>query len=238
MESVLGKVQVFTTDPGDADSLLVNEQATRRNVLRGIRWLRESVTDVDVAVVCVSGHGDRDALGSYFFIPHDYETGALEETAVRWSEFQDTLSRLPCRVLLVMDTCHAAGVTGRERSAVARSNEQQAWSDFIAEVTRVKSGLYVISAALPHQQAFEHDRWGHGALAMSIIEGLTSQRLYDGRQETPLPADANGNGIIELNELRTYVVRRVKELTGGVQHATALPSDLPPLPLAKFNAQP
>ena len=99
-------------------------------------------------------------------------------------------------------------------------------------MTKIRNGLYVFSAALPEEKAREHGQWGHGALALSLIEGLSGRRLYTARSDTPLPADANANGLVELNELRTYVVRRVKELTEGKQHAVALPRELPALPLA------
>ncbi len=230
-----GKVSVYTLKPDDPKSLLTNERATRVNILKGIKWLRQNVTQVDVAVVCVSGHGLNDGFGSYYFVPHDCDPNDVESTAIRWSEFNDTLSRIPCPVILVMDTCHAAGVTGRDRSLQERSDETQAWSNFIGEVTKIKSGLYVFSAALPQQRALEDSRWGHGALALSLMEGLGGERLFHGSVETPLPCDTNGNHIIELPELRTYVVRRVKELTKGYQHAEAQPKELPPLSLSTLK---
>jgi hypothetical protein len=119
----------------------------------------------------------------------------------------------------------------------------------IAELAGMEAGLLVLACSLPAQRAVETTAWGHGALALSVLEAIQGQHLYPARKETPLPGD--DRGIVQLPDLRDYVVRRVTELTGGTQHAISLPKDLPKIPIAttstasgaqpyapSFNAQP
>jgi len=211
--------------------VLVDDQATRREILLALERLRKRVIQTDLAIVFVSGHGDRDAADRYFFVPHDFKVGHLMADAIRWSEFQDTLSRLPCRVILAMDTCHAAGVTGLELRGRSRHLAQRSIERLLAELTSFESGLFVLSSSLPAELSRERHDWGHGAFALSLIEAIRGNHLGKAAR-TPLPADDNRNGVVELPELRTYVLQRVRELTGGDQHASSHPRGLPDLPIA------
>jgi uncharacterized caspase-like protein len=73
---------------------LTDAQATRQNIEEALDWLARQVRPDDYVMVFVSGHGNIDSLGHYYFVPHDYEPGHAR-TAVRWTLFHDTLSRLP-----------------------------------------------------------------------------------------------------------------------------------------------
>ena len=44
-------------------------------------------------------------------MPHDFEPGH-DRTALRWTTFHDTLSRLPRKRFLILDTGHSAGAGG------------------------------------------------------------------------------------------------------------------------------
>src|SRR5262249_685288 len=93
---------------------LTNEQATKDEVLKGVHWLRDSARRPnDLAVLTVSGHGrlgdDRDR--TYFFLPHDYNPRSeLVSGGISWNDFMYYLRGIPCRVLVVMDTCHSGAI--------------------------------------------------------------------------------------------------------------------------------
>jgi uncharacterized caspase-like protein len=205
--------------------VLVDEQATRRGILRGLRWLRESVTQRDVAFVSLSGHGKTDDDRTYFFIPHDFELDDLWGTGLRWSELTDTLSTLPCKVVLAKDTCHSGAVTGRRTRAVDLTPA-------IKELTAAESGVVVMAASTGREVSQEADEWGHGAFCLAIVEGLTGRRTHAEQAQSRLPCDYDGDGVIQLTELDAYVTNRVKELTHGAQHPVTNRGNIPSFPLA------
>ena len=194
--------------------VLTNDKATRAGVIGGLEWLADSVTQNDLAFVLISGHGVRDKRGKYYFVPHDFSREHVSSTGVRWSTFQDTLTTLPCKVVLAMDTCHSGPLRGNERS---RSVELD---DEIRDLTRVQGGVIVMTSSTGHELSWEKPEWGHGAFALALIEGLSGNRLYEAKAATPLPADYNRDGLVHLNELDVYIANRVKELTEGAQHPT------------------
>ena len=116
---------------------LIDEQVTDRNIRRALRELRRSVTQHDVAIVILSGHGDL-ADGQYFYCPHDHNPAETAVYGIRFSDLTDPLTQMPCKVLLCLDTCHAAGVLGprgqRTRSTTSAVNRA------VAELTSVEAG--------------------------------------------------------------------------------------------------
>jgi len=206
--------------------LLLDSGATRRQVLKGLDWLGKSVTQRDLAVVSIAGHGKRDDRGSFFFLPHDGEQDDLRATCVRWTEFRDALNVLPCKVILVMDTCHSGAVTG----TMTRGGLDL--TDVVKELTSAENGIVTMTASTGRELSQEADAWGHGAFSLALVEALTGKHLHRERCQTPLPADYNRDGVIILDELAAYVANRVKELTAGAQHPTVQRGDVPSFPVA------
>ena len=207
--------------------VLVDDQATRRNVLKGLRWLRKSVTQRDMAIVSVAGHGKKDEDGSFFFIPYDGERDDLWSSCVRWTEFGNALGGLPCKVMLAMDTCHSGAVTGGRRT---RGDVDM--TQVIKDLTSADVGVVTFTASTGKEESQEADEWGHGAFTLAMIEALTGKHVFDGQKQTPLPADFNNDGVILIDEMGVYVMNRVKELTKGAQHPTLQKGDVPSFPMA------
>lgn len=194
--------------------VFTNDKATRADVTEGLEWLADSVTQHDLAFILVSGHGVRDKRGKYYFVPHDFDRERISSTGLRWSTIQDTLTSLPCRVILAMDTCHSGPLRANERSRDVELD------DAIRELAGVEGGVVVLTSSTGRELSLENPEWGHGAFSLALIEALTSGRRYQAKAATPLPADYNGDGLVHLNELDVYITARVKELTGGAQHPT------------------
>lgn len=194
--------------------VLTNDQAKRAAVIEGLEWLTDSVTQHDLAFVLVSGHGVRDKRGDYYFVPYDFDRKHISSTGVPWFRFQNTLTRLPCKVILAMDTCHSGPLRGNERSRNVELDDE------IRDLTRVQGGVIVMTSCTGRERSWEKPEWGHGAFALALIEALTGGRVYEAKDATPLPADYNRDGLVHLNELDVYISTRVKELTEGAQHPT------------------
>ena len=209
---------------------LLNDKATRADIIEGFEWLADSVTQHDLAFVLVSGHGVRDKRFKYYFVPHDFDREHITSTGVRWSTFQDTLTSLPCKLLLTMDTCHSGPLHGNARSRGVELDDE------IRDLTRVQGGVIVMTSSTGREVSWEKPEWKHGAFALALIEGLTGDRRYKAKAATLLPADYNQDGLIHLNELDVYITTRVKELTDGAQHPTTDSSGTS-FPLARVKAE-
>ncbi len=230
-----GLADAFATQEGAFyekvhSKVLVNQDVTERELRRGLRWLRESATQHDLVVVSVSGHGMCDPQGNYFFIPHDFDVDEPSVTGIRWTEIMEPLKDLPAKVLLCMDTCHSAGVLGGKAGAATKKDLSHSLEAALREMTAIESGLVVMTSSTGREASLEHPDWGHGAFTLSLIEALSNQRRVSAEQ-TRLPADLNGDGVIEVVELDAYVTQRVKELTAGRQHPVTRRGDIPSFPI-------
>jgi uncharacterized caspase-like protein len=180
---------------------LTDARATRQNIEESLDWLARQVKRGDYVIVFVSGHGGIDSLGHYYFVPHDYEPGRAR-TAVRWTLFHDTLSRLPGKRFLILDTCRAGGAGGLGAPVAP--------TEVLAGLT--KQGLITYASCMAGENSFEANGHGgpirNGYFTCALIEALSGK------------ADANGDGIITLAEVDAYVANRVKVLSRGRQNPT------------------
>ena len=194
--------------------LLVNEQATRDNILDGMDWLLQEATQRDVAMLFVAGHGMNDDRGSYYFLGHDAELERLRRTGVEWFHFKDILTALPSKTILLADTCHSGFITGSHRRSP--NDMTSALKDLVAAGT----GIVVMSAATGLEASKENADWGHGAFTKALLQGFAGEADYD------------KNKTVDIKEIDLFVTHRVKELTKGTQHpATEIPSSLPNFPI-------
>ena len=189
--------------------LLTDADASRDNIMDALDWLSKEVTQRDWAMVFVAGHGITDNLKQYYYAPYNIDPDRLKRTGVVWTDFRTTLTNLPGKVFLVLDTCHAAGVTGE------KSRGSDAYTDMLRDAVTDEVGLITFASCMPREVSLENAQWKNGAFTHALVEALSGK------------ADTNHDGIITLGEVDAYVAERVKELTGGRQHpTTARPSTI------------
>ncbi|MCA9067311.1 MAG: caspase family protein, partial [Planctomycetaceae bacterium] len=209
---------------------LIDEQVTRREILRAMKKLKTSVTQHDVAIIAVSGHGHADVDGTYYFCPHDIDIEEPTITGIRWTEITEPLKMLPCKVVLCMDTCHAGAVLGPKRGQRNKSTHD-AIRNAIADLTSIEAGVIVLTSSTGKEVSIEDAEWKHGAFALALIEALTGRHKVKSNL-TKLPADLNTDQLLEISEIDAYITARVKELTKGTQHPVTERGRLPSFPLA------
>jgi WD40 repeat protein len=197
--------------------VLTDSQATKGEVLDGFDWIESEVTQRDVAVVFVAGHGTNDKRDNYYFLPHDANPEKLRRSGVKWSEFNSILQELPGKTMLLADTCKSGNVTGSLKTRGISSSDA---TSALMELIRAESGVVVMSASTGSEVSIEDPAWGHGAFTKALLDGL------DG------PADYDRNGVITLKELDLHITRSVKKLTNGSQRPTTqIPENMPDFPL-------
>jgi WD40 repeat protein len=195
--------------------ILLNERATKEELLDGLEWIIRETTSHDVAIVFFAGHGINDPNGTYYFLPHDFHSDKLKRTGIPFFEIKQALASLAGKTLFFVDTCHAGNIMGVRRAA---SRDITA---VINELASAENGTVVFASSSGNQYSLEDDAWGNGAFTKAVVEGL------DGK------ADYTGKGKITVNMLDLYISERVKELTGGKQTPTTTkPYVIPDFPIA------
>jgi uncharacterized caspase-like protein len=167
----------------------------------------EKATPEDVVLIFYSSHGYRDAERFYLF---PYDTGAGQgrdpEAVAPYAISSDDLYQWLRDVdagdmVLVIDACHAAAVTGREFKPGpmgSRGMGQLAYD----------KGMRILAATQPDTTAAEVDdlnqnrKIQHGLLTYALVqEGLINRQ-----------ADSNGDKLILLSEWLQYGVTDVPKL--------------------------
>jgi len=202
--------------------LLVDNTATRDSIMDGLDWLQRQVTQHDVGMLFVAGHGDNDAELGYIYIPHNFNFESKRRTAVSFKEFNKTLDALAGKAVFFVDTCHSGNVLGEKKRAIARNADA---TGAINELISAEGGVVVFSAATGRQYALEDKAWGNGAFTKALVEGLSGK------------ADFRNKGYVTHKMLDYYISDRVKELTKGKQTpVTQAPGGVPDFPLAMGGA--
>jgi WD40 repeat protein len=188
-------------------TVLVNQEARREAILNALSRLSQEGTDKDIRILFLSGHGDTDREGTYFFLSHQHNPqDALEVHNIEWSLLLRRLAAGPGKAILMVDTCRAAAVTG--------GSTPQSKVDF-TEVLKKTDPLYLriatFTASMGREVAVERTEWGHGAFTQALLEGFSKE------------ADANQDGIIQVGELGAWIAKRVPELTRKEQNALYYP---------------
>lgn len=178
----------------DRISVLVNEQATRENILRTIENdLIASVQPEDFVVVHFSGHGSRardgadaDEIDGYdeTLVPYDGRTSGVND--ITDDEIHGLLTRLSAvaaTVIFVFDASHSglassAEVTrsrsvamdDRQYSLEASSVPPRSVGDDASDLRPNDAGYLVLTASSVAQSAHELQRSGqyHGALSLNL----------------------------------------------------------------------
>ncbi len=216
--------QAFSATDGQlfssvTSTVLVNEEANHNAILLQLRELQSAVTQDDLAIISVAGHGITDDFDDFFFLPHDYDTkAAVGSSAIAWDSFKRWISRMPCTVWVILDTCHSGRVTIDGSRGVGESEVQRATQKAVNNFSSSQTGVVIMAGSLSGQSALEKSDWGHGALTLSLLEGISGQYLFaPDRSNVALPVHHDDDNVLSLEELRFFVTKRVKELTDGRQ---------------------
>ncbi|MCA9116412.1 MAG: caspase family protein, partial [Planctomycetaceae bacterium] len=177
-------------DGGVAPTLAATEQAFSR--------LAADADPDDLAVIFLAGHGEGDSSGGFRFM--------LQDRPMQQQQLTSLLSSLPCRTLLLLDTCHAGSSAGSAEQIQLFSN--------------IVNGPLVITACGADQESLEHDRIGGGFFTAALVEGLTGKSKV-GLGELPV-ADTSGDGQISLEELCRFTQRRTSEMVEQAKEKLSL----------------
>lgn len=199
--------------------VLVNEQATKREILREIDGFLGQASSGDVVVVFMAGHGMKDRkTDTYYFVPYNASLESLFYDGLAMPLFEEACKRIENRVdklVLLMDTCHSGSLQVNARAVNPGEDLTEALSQ--------AKGRYILSASEGGELSFEHEDFrfenetrGHGGFTYSLMRGMLGRA-------------ADERGVVWMSRLFGHVNRDVPLLTRAKQHphSQILGSDLP-----------
>lgn len=216
---------------------LTDAQVTKASVEKARSFLAPAKID-DTVVVFVAGHG---VFGSgkgdtYYFMPHEADISRITATGVSFELIEDLVTGIaPRKKLLLLDTCESGErdgedevvrvTAGRSRGLAARGIRpvvftqgdtgrrvpSQVFSQdrFIFNDLSRRSGTIVFSASHGVELSYEDDRLKNGIFTYELLQALSGSQ-----------ADADRNGSVTTDELRSYVSQAVSTRTEGLQNPT------------------
>ena len=167
-----------------------------------LKDLTEAAGPDDLAIVLFSGHGLTTANG-FRLVASD--TRRPEKSRISDQLINDYLTRLPCRTLLLLDTCHAEDVR----------LEQQLndWPGF-------GLGPLIVASCDAAEESYEHEELrlsgglqGHGLFTAALLEPLLGGRCEQQIVEKLPACDGNADGQISIDEWCRYASRRTELLS-------------------------
>ena len=167
--------------------LMINEQATRKNILGAIEYYIKNVKSRELLIITISAHGTI-VNNDMAIIPYDVEEDNMLGTVLSMFYLINALSQIAKnggKILLLLDACH----TGAIPFDIAK------YSGILAS----QGGISSINSTGANEFAYETDFDGElqGAFTKYLIEGLEGN------------ADCDNLGIITLRDLYDYTYQKV-----------------------------
>jgi DNA-binding transcriptional ArsR family regulator len=169
--------------------VLRDAAATRAAILKALDELAmQSARDPKATVlVFFAGHGIQEG-NSYYLLPHDYRPAALASSAISASDFSERL-RVPAdraaRLLVLLNCCHAGGVSDSVLSAASEPAPSAPPSSFLDPLVE-GGGRVVISSSRAAERS--------GTWATETVFGQQLLAALRGAA----PGQSAGIGVLEL----------------------------------------
>lgn len=179
--------------PDQQIQILVDEDATRVNILNAMKAVLLRADENDVVLFYFSGHGLQGC-----FLPADYDghNNKLYHQEVR----EVLLASRAKHKLVLADACHAGSLMAM-RNGVVGSALQTYYEAF----DKSEGGLALLLSSKGEEYSLEDGGLRSGVFSHFLIRGLKGE------------ADVDRNKIVTVQELYDFTYERVRRYTAGVQ---------------------
>ncbi len=183
--------------PDDQIEILVDEAATRENILTSMRRLFLKADENDVVMFYFSGHGLEGC-----FLPVDFDgfNNKLRHDEIR-QIFKESKAK---HKLCIADACHS-GTLDYSGALVNKGPAPVSLQHFYQAFEETDGGIALLMSSKPEELSLEDHGLRQGVFTYYLLRGMKGA------------ADANGDYIVNIKELYNYVYSRVREYTAGVQ---------------------
>ncbi len=209
------------------------KDATKTQILNGIKTAFADATEDDVSLFHYSGHGvyAGNNTSSSSFQKMQGALCTIDDQYITLAELASALSEVKGRVIVILDSCHSGAAIGRSTendldrfnadaieafiSVMQAEGEGAEWQDF------VQSKFIVITAASYSESSwdgqFDGSGYDQGAFSAAFVKGLGC-KYPKGAYTGSIPADSNGDKNLTLKEIYDFVSQQAQQWTGS-QHA-------------------
>ncbi|MDR1896891.1 MAG: caspase family protein, partial [Prevotellaceae bacterium] len=185
--------------PDTQIEVLIDEDATRKNIMTALDNIYSKATEKDVIIFYFSGHGSKEA-----FVTHEYD-GERDSNGdykgfLLHNELHNIFDKSPAKYkYIIADACHSGssankGPTGSGNATYYRAFEQ------------AKGGFVMLLSSMGDEVSVETRGVRQGVFSHFLIRGLKGE------------ADTNKDRMISVIELFEYVEPNVKRYTNNKQN--------------------
>ncbi len=203
-------------------SLLLNGDASLIAVRSALSDIAKRARPNDLVFIFIAGHGAPDPLApqNLYFLLTDTKVADMPRTAFPMNELQQTLdTRISAeRVIVMIDTCHSAGVNSKTktivtgRDLVQEGDENNISNFYLTNKLFKETGRAVLTSSDVNEVSQESAKWNnHGVFTWALLEGLKGG------------ADYNRDKFITAGELFQFTRASVQKATNFQQNPRALP---------------
>ncbi|MDJ0516372.1 MAG: caspase family protein [Trichodesmium sp. MO_231.B1] len=198
--------------------VLNNKEATKNNILEGLKWLQESASADKEATIFVyySGHGwlSKDD-NRYYLLQHDIKVRKMPASALSAEVFTEALRQISAeRLLVVIDSCHAAGMaTSKDPEEIVREVEKldaELFDDFddfkrvspskgLVEQLKQGKGRVVFTSSRGEEKSWIHPEGLYSIYTNHFLEALQGA------------ANKSGDTEVKLSNLMNHLSKVVPE---------------------------
>jgi hypothetical protein len=179
--------------PDNQIRVLIDEDATRNNVMRAMQDIYSQAGSSDAIVFYFSGHGARDA-----FVLWEYNGPTPNRRGLLLHEELHTLfEQSPAKYkYIIADACHS-GSSGQQGVKSASATEQHFYQTF----EQSQGGFVMLLSSMSNEYSLETSGIRQGVFTHFLIRGLKGE------------ADTNKDRIVSVVELFDYVESNVSTYT-------------------------
>ena len=182
--------------PEDNISILLNEEATKDNIVKEFSNVVFKAQEGDRVLVFFAGHGETMELPEGgqmgYLIPVNGDADNLYYSSIAMDELKRlSLMSKAKHMLYLVDACYGGIATVGSRGLSTNT------PNYIDKIVSDKA-RQVITAGGKGEQVLEKSEWGHSAFTLNLKRGLKDKR-----------ADLNSDGYITANELGMFLREKV-----------------------------
>jgi hypothetical protein len=175
--------------------ILVDEDATRANILTTMRQVFLRADENDVIVFYFSGHGLPGA-----FLPQDYDG---MNNKLYHNEVKNILEQSKAKhKICIADACHSGSLLAMKRPV------EEVLSTYYRAFNESTGGLALFMSSKGEEYSLEDQGLRSGIFSHYLIRGLKGE------------ADIDGNKLVTMREAYDYVYKNVRIYTSNVQSPT------------------
>lgn len=181
--------------------LVANEQATRSRIREALSNFIIRPGPEDLLLIFLASHGSPDPFApqKLYFVTHDTQVDRMADTTLAMKDVETLLqqSLRAKRLVLLIDTCHSAGLTETPRAIRQPNNLISLYAE---RLLYASEGRAVMTSSDVNETAFEGQKWGggHGVFSHFVLEGLRGK------------ADSDEDKVVTVGELFRFVRQRVR----------------------------